>query len=37
VIRVDPQAGVTVESYRGLGKRPFDLFKTTDRQRARNP
>jgi hypothetical protein len=27
VVRVDPQAGVSVESYRGLGKRPFDLFK----------
>jgi len=26
VVRVDPQTGVTVESYRGLGKRSFDLF-----------
>lgn len=27
VVRIDPQAGMTVESFAGLGKRPFDLFQ----------
>ncbi len=27
VIRVDPKAGVTVESFRGLGRRSFDVFR----------
>jgi 3',5'-cyclic AMP phosphodiesterase CpdA len=27
VVRVDPKAGITIESYRGLGKRVFDVFK----------